>query len=184
MPLRKSPALTPAFLSACRANAQKSTGPRTSKGKGRIALNALKHGRYCKSFRESLIKAHADVETYDWILDVIRRCFEPRNTRERLEAEMLGREVWCNFWHARRVAVANRKSGGNSAAAITNEGAQFSAVSLRTSRRLTFKLDRAQRRKIVVRLDPVIKPSTPAGQIPGWHPVASLTSAPKSQHST
>jgi hypothetical protein len=42
--LRKRP-LTPAALAARRANAQKSTGPRTAAGKARSRLNALKHGR-------------------------------------------------------------------------------------------------------------------------------------------
>jgi hypothetical protein len=45
MPLRKSPVRTPALLAANRANAQKSTGPRTTWGKRRSALNALRHGR-------------------------------------------------------------------------------------------------------------------------------------------
>ena len=45
MPLRKSPVRTPAFLAANRANARKSSGPRTPCGRARVSLNALKHGR-------------------------------------------------------------------------------------------------------------------------------------------
>jgi len=45
MSLRRSPRLTPAALEARRANARKSTGPRTELGKARVALNGLKHGR-------------------------------------------------------------------------------------------------------------------------------------------
>jgi hypothetical protein len=45
MPLRKSPVRTAALFAANRANAQKSTGPRTTWGKRRSALNALRHGR-------------------------------------------------------------------------------------------------------------------------------------------
>jgi hypothetical protein len=56
MPLRQPPTLTPALLAANRRNAQKSTGPRTEEGKRRVRLNGLKHGRWCRSFRESLIK--------------------------------------------------------------------------------------------------------------------------------
>ena len=44
MSLRKSPTRTPALLAANRANAQKSTGPRSPEGKARAALNALRHG--------------------------------------------------------------------------------------------------------------------------------------------
>ena len=43
--LRKSPVRTRALLSANRANALKSTGPRTARGKHASALNALRHGR-------------------------------------------------------------------------------------------------------------------------------------------
>jgi hypothetical protein len=35
---------TPAQIAANRANAQKSTGPRTAEGKAASRLNALKHG--------------------------------------------------------------------------------------------------------------------------------------------
>ena len=45
MSLRKSPTRTPASLAANRANAQKSTGPRTAGGKARARLNRLRHGR-------------------------------------------------------------------------------------------------------------------------------------------
>ena len=45
MPLVRSPLLTPRSLAARRANALKSTGPRTPCGKARVSLNALKHGR-------------------------------------------------------------------------------------------------------------------------------------------
>ena len=43
--LRKSPGRPRALLSVNRANALKSTGPRTSRGKHSSALNALRHGR-------------------------------------------------------------------------------------------------------------------------------------------
>ena len=45
MSLVKSPRMTAAKLAANRANALKSTGPRTRRGKARVTLNALKHGR-------------------------------------------------------------------------------------------------------------------------------------------
>jgi hypothetical protein len=43
--LRRSPQLTPALLAANRANALKSTGPRTARGKQRSAANAFRNGR-------------------------------------------------------------------------------------------------------------------------------------------
>jgi hypothetical protein len=57
MPLRKSPCLTPSSLAARRANALKSTGPRTEQGKARVALNPLKHGQRAVGLRERLARA-------------------------------------------------------------------------------------------------------------------------------
>ena len=44
MSLRKSPTLTPARIEANRRNAQKSTGPRTARGKGQSRMNSLRTG--------------------------------------------------------------------------------------------------------------------------------------------
>ena len=49
--------LTPASLAARRANALKSTGPRTAQGKARVALNSLKHGRSAVNLPEKLARA-------------------------------------------------------------------------------------------------------------------------------
>jgi hypothetical protein len=57
MSLRHSPCLTPASLAARRANALKSTGPRTQCGKARVALNPLKHGRRAVALQEKLARA-------------------------------------------------------------------------------------------------------------------------------
>jgi hypothetical protein len=51
MSLVKSPELTPKALAARRRNAQRSTGPRTPRGKARASLNAFKHGRRSASLR-------------------------------------------------------------------------------------------------------------------------------------
>lgn len=45
MSLRRSPRPTDRALEARRQNALKSTGPRTAKGKSRVRLNSLRHGR-------------------------------------------------------------------------------------------------------------------------------------------
>lgn len=63
MRLRRSPLLTPRSLAARRANALKSTGPRTSCGKARVSLNALKEDRSmgpagcAPRFRSRLLRA-------------------------------------------------------------------------------------------------------------------------------
>ena len=51
MSLRKSPTGTPTFLEANRRNAQKSTGPRTRRGKAQSCLNRLKTGGRSRVYR-------------------------------------------------------------------------------------------------------------------------------------
>ncbi len=52
--LVKRPRLTERKRAANRLNAQKSTGPRTERGKRRSSLNALKHGVFARSLEESM----------------------------------------------------------------------------------------------------------------------------------
>ncbi len=54
MPLCKSPTVTPARIEANRRNAQKSTGPRTARGKAHSRLNRLKTGWYSPAHRNLL----------------------------------------------------------------------------------------------------------------------------------
>ncbi len=100
MALVKSPTLTPAKLAANCSNARKSTSPNTPAGKRRVVLNALKHGRTSRAFRENLIKAGADAELFDWIRSHIFDGFQPLSAPERWQAEELAREVWCQAWRA------------------------------------------------------------------------------------
>lgn len=57
MCLRKSPTRTAASIAANRANARKSTGPRTEQGKARSALNGVKHGQYSPDLLATLERA-------------------------------------------------------------------------------------------------------------------------------
>jgi hypothetical protein len=54
--LRKSPTLTPALLAANRRNSQKSTGPRTVRGKAQTRMNALRTGDRSR-LRRNLLRA-------------------------------------------------------------------------------------------------------------------------------
>jgi len=71
--------LTPASLAARRANALKSTGPRTPKGKARVALNPLKHGRSAVNLPEKLARAGCRQDEAEWraIRARLARVFEP-----------------------------------------------------------------------------------------------------------
>ena len=98
MSLRKRPTVTPALLGANRANARKSTGPRSVEGKNRIVLNALKGGSHARNFRENLLRARSkeDAELFQWILDQVRTAFRLHGWQEDdRKAERLAQRVWC-----------------------------------------------------------------------------------------
>ena len=60
MSLRKSPTMTPARLEANRRNAQKSTGPRTARGKAQSRMNSLRTGsrsRFLADLCQTLLNA-------------------------------------------------------------------------------------------------------------------------------
>jgi len=97
MSLRKSPARTPALLAANRANARKSTGPRTPKGKARVALNALKHGGHSERLPEKLLRA-GDREgeaLYRWFRTQITATFGSGQPRQERQADQIAAAAWC-----------------------------------------------------------------------------------------
>jgi hypothetical protein len=92
MSLVKSPRMTPRKMAANRANASRSTGPRTANGRRGVMLNSLRHGDRSRAFRTNLLKAGQDVELFDWINERVREemlAATPRLT------EYLARRVWC-----------------------------------------------------------------------------------------
>lgn len=97
MSLRRSPKLTPAALAAQRANALKSTGPRTERGKARSCLNALVHGGRSRRLRDK-IERTGDFEAlylYDWLHSEIEGlCDYPRDWHWR-RIEGLTVRAWC-----------------------------------------------------------------------------------------
>ncbi len=97
MSLVKSPTLTPAKLAACRANAQKSTGPRTPEGKRRIVFNSLKHGERSRDFLSNLLKAGSreDKESYLELHYRLEPLLQPATAEDRKKAEALLRQLWC-----------------------------------------------------------------------------------------
>jgi len=97
MPLVKPPTLTPAKLAACRANAQKSTGPRTPEGKRRIVFNSLKHGNRSRDFLSTLLRAGSreDKESYLELHYRLEPLLQPTTAEDRKQAEALLRQLWC-----------------------------------------------------------------------------------------
>jgi hypothetical protein len=81
-------------LAANRANALKSTGPRTPEGKARSAQNAIKHGLSA----ERVVLATEDQEAYQSLLDNLKAEHNPKTqTQEQLVADL----AW-SFWKLER----------------------------------------------------------------------------------
>lgn len=97
--LRKSPLRTPALLAANRCNALRSTGPRTVRGRARVALNALKHGRYARHLGWRLLRADdADrAAVYRDIRSAIFRFRVPCGPLQYRDCERMAAEVWCQL---------------------------------------------------------------------------------------
>ncbi len=103
MSLRKKPIVTAAMIAANRRNSQKSTGPKTERGKAFVALNSMKHGRRAQNFRAILARAGQSLDLFDWILERICATLDPETSASFLEAEMTAREVWIRFWRSQRL---------------------------------------------------------------------------------
>jgi len=109
MSLRKSPTRTLALLAANRANAQKSTGPRTPQGKARVALNGLKHGHYSAGLQERLVRAgdREGESQYRWFGSEITQAFRfpsgMTRPEDRRQAERLATAAWCAARNAARL---------------------------------------------------------------------------------
>jgi len=115
--LRKSPARTLAFMAAQRSNALKSTGPRTVRGKARVALNGLRHGRFAFRLTDNLARAgeREGLELYRSLLAKLVGTFgserpvapgRPARVRpgqsDRPDLERLARQAWCLSWAAKQ----------------------------------------------------------------------------------
>jgi len=86
--------ISEAKLIANRANAQKSTGPRTPEGKARVRLNALKHGILAS---EAVIRAGEgaeEAEAFEALLAALKDDLAPAGALEELLVEKLAVIVW------------------------------------------------------------------------------------------
>src|SRR5579871_5902432 len=110
MPLTPRRRLTPAALAARRANALKSTGPRTVRGKARVGFNAFKRGRHAERsarLRERLLRAGYDRQEalYGQIRSRIAQTFDASTPEQRRWCDRVAAEVWC-------LAIQSQAAGG------------------------------------------------------------------------
>jgi hypothetical protein len=81
---------TPAQLAANRANALRSTGPRTQEGKSVSRFNALKHGVDA----QSIVIPGEDPAEYQALAGEYDQTYEPRNPAERFHVDAMLRADW------------------------------------------------------------------------------------------
>ena len=81
--------LTPRQI-ANRANAQKSTGPKTAEGKARSSLNAVKHGLAA----QQLVLPNEDSEAYKAVVQVWIEALQPADTAEMALVERAAMADW------------------------------------------------------------------------------------------
>jgi hypothetical protein len=81
---------TPAQITANRANAQKSTGPRSVEGKSASRFNALKHGIDAAS----IVIPGEDPADYDALAAAYHRDFRPATPSEAFHVETMLRAAW------------------------------------------------------------------------------------------
>mgnify|MGYP001828964736 CR=1 FL=1 len=77
-------------LEANRANAQRSTGPKTPSGKARSSMNAVKHGLTAKK----IVIGDEDPHQFDLSREAIEERFKPRSVMERELTERLAGIAW------------------------------------------------------------------------------------------
>src|SRR6267142_5440734 len=92
-------ALSPRKLAAQRANAMKSTGPRTSEGMAAARLNALKHGFFARDVVNPELDGSVRAEEFHSLLDALLEEFQPESARERILID----EVAASCWRIRRI---------------------------------------------------------------------------------
>jgi len=112
MSLRRSPRRTPAFLAANRANAQKSTGPRTSTGKQRSAANAFRNGNRTTPAFWTHGLSHRELAEYYALRDAIDRALCPGSQGQKL-VSVVTDMVWsvrrCAERHLRTLSPEKRR---------------------------------------------------------------------------
>jgi hypothetical protein len=87
---RSTQMATAAQVAANRANARKSTGPRTLDGKQRCSMNALKHGLSART----VVLNHEDESGYHEVRGSLHRQYQPATPQECMLVDQLASSWW------------------------------------------------------------------------------------------
>jgi hypothetical protein len=93
---------TPVLVAANKANARKSTGPRTELGRSHSRRNAVKHSVFANVSRISMMVLGEDPANYKKLRECLRRVFQPQDGFE----QMLVEDMAEIRWRRRRVIRA------------------------------------------------------------------------------
>ncbi len=89
-----NPPVSERKAAANRANAQRSTGPRTPEGKARASLNALRHGILAKAAFNVTIEGEERRAEFDAIVAGLAQEFQPRTVIEQMTVQQLAGCYW------------------------------------------------------------------------------------------
>jgi hypothetical protein len=112
MPFPRRQTLTPASLAARRRNAQKSTGPRTAKGKARVALNSIRHGVNSKNYHKNLIQSGEDTRQYASSALSLVALLHPRNRLQFLRLDRYANLLWTYRRRIRKLVTHSMRTIG------------------------------------------------------------------------
>lgn len=97
-------------LNANRANAQKSTGPRTPEGKQRVARNAVRHGILAREVFIGEGDGAEREEDFRELHDALYAAYDPEDGAEQLEVENIVAATWM-LRRAYRAATGDTRTG-------------------------------------------------------------------------
>jgi hypothetical protein len=119
--LVKRPRLTERKRAANRLNAQKSTGPRTERGKRRSSLNALKHGVFARSLEESMQGLGEDPAEFERLKRDFIVSFQPATPFEAALVDDLA-SLWWRKARAQRAEAGMQVAGAEQQRRKRREG--------------------------------------------------------------
>jgi len=104
--------VTPKQLAANRRNAQRSTGPRTPRGKAVSRWNALTHGILAQAIIPPPLDQYESRQDFDRLLARLRDEFDPASAMEELLVERIATAYWRlgRVLRAEGAAIAQRRN--------------------------------------------------------------------------